>query len=314
MNIIKIVSFLLITFGLFLYFEITPKDLIEDIKKNINDIVGKKDLTLAEQIKKAKTKKKENYFESLVNETKEILVNNGTIGSFNKIIMASIISCIVGIVISLLINNLFIMPILALLFATFPFYFIKIQNVMYKNEIKGELETALSNITSSYMRYNTTFLDAVRENKDNIRYPLRASFEKFLFVSEHLNSNIKENLEELKKTINDDTFKEWVDGIIVSEEDYNLKATLTNIVNKFTDMRIINNELETKMYSPLRDYIYMVILTIASIPLFFIVNKEAVINYLNSYIGKIEITIVFIIIIITTAKVFKELKPTEYRS
>ena len=42
-------------------------------------------------------------------------------------------------------------------------------------------------------------------------------------------------------------------------------------------------------------------------------NSEAVMNYLSITLGKIELTIVFIILIVITAKVFNELKPAEYR-
>lgn len=314
MQIIKILSFIFLITGLFIKFDITPKTYIIDVIDNIKHLFGKHKDNLRERIKKAKLKKKDNYIEKLVNETKEIMVNNGTISSFNKLILASIIFCGVGVIISILINNIFLLPILTILLGLIPFYFIRIQNVIYKEEVKEELESALSNITSSYMRYNTTFLEAVEENVDNIRYPLKATFRKFIFTTEHINSNTKENLEQLKNAVNNDTYKEWVDGIIASEEDYNLKATLPNITNKFSDMRIINNELSTKMYAPLKDYIYMVLLTIFSVPLFYLFNKEAVIDYISLPLGKIEISVIFIVIIITTSKVAKELKPTEYRS
>lgn len=314
MNIIKTISFILIVIGLFIKFDITPKEYILDIIKTINNLKGKHKDTLREKIKKAKENKKENYFERIINETKEIMANNGTIGAFNKLIIISIILCITGIIISLLIENIFLLPILTVLFGLIPFYFVKIQNYIYKNEIRKELETALSSITSSYMRYNTTFLEAVKENIDTINYPLKATFQKFIITTEHINSNMKKNIEQLKGAINNDTYKEWIDGIIASEEDYNLKATLPNITNKFSNMRIINNELQTKMYEPLRDYVFMVIITILSIPIMFIFNSEAVINYLSLMIGKIELAIIFIIIIIITTRVIQELKPTEYRS
>ena len=185
--------------------------------------------------------------------------------------------------------------------------------MLYINEVKNELESALSNITTSYMKYNTTFLKAVKENIDQIKYPLKSSFERYIITTEHINSNTRENLLQLKNAVNDAVYREWIDGIMASEEDYNLKATLTNITNKFTDMRILNNELSTKMITPLRDYLMMVALTIGSIPIYAVFSTQAVIDYLNMTIGKIQLTVVLIIIIILSSKVAKELKPTEYR-
>ena len=314
MQIIYTLSFILLVMGLFIKFNITPKTYILDIIKLFNEARGKKKLNLRERIQKAKTIKKQNYFERLIIETKEIMINNGTISSFNKIIIASITFGIIGIILSLLFNNIFILPIITILMSLIPFYYIRIQNMLYISEVKKELETALSNITSSYMKFNTTFLEAVKDNIDNIKYPLKSSFKRYIITTEHISSNTKENLQQLKNAINDDTYKEWIDGIIASEEDYNLKATLPNIVNKFSDMRILNNELTTKMIQPLRDYIYMVMFLIISIPIFYLFNKETVMEYLTKPLGQIELTIILIVIIYTTAKVFKELKPAEYRS
>ena len=312
MKIIQIISFILFILGFSIKFNITPYNFIEDILNIIKDRTSNNKLSLREKIKKVKTSRKETYIERLINETKNIMANNGTIGSFNKIIITSIFLAIIGIIISIIINNIFILPIITILLALIPFYYIKIQSAIYKQEIRKELESALSSITSSYMKYNTTFIEAVKENIDSINNPLKNIFNRFIFTTEHINPNIKDNLIELKKSINHQTFQEWVDGIIASEEDYNLKATLPNITNKFTDMRIINNELTTKLYAPLKDYIYMVILNIVCIPLLYLFNKEAVRDYLNLPLGKIEIAIIMLIIIYTTIKVLNETRPTEY--
>lgn len=312
MKIIQIISFILFILGFSIKFNITPYNFIEDIINIIKERTNRNKLSLREKIKKVKTSRKETYIERLINETKNIMANNGTIGSFNKIIITSIFLAIIGIIISIMINNIFILPIITILLALIPFYYIKIQSAIYKQEIRKELESALSSITSSYMKYNTTIIEAVKDNIDSINNPLKNIFNRFIFTIEHINPNIKDNLIELKKAINHQTFQEWVDGIIASEEDYNLKATLPNITNKFTDMRIINNELTTKLYAPLKDYIYMVILNIVCIPLLYLFNKEAVRDYLNLPLGKIEIAIIMLIIIYTTIKVLNETRPTEY--
>ena len=314
MQIVKVFVFLFSITGLFIKFNITPKSWILDIYESFKKLAGKHNDSLRERIKKSKIKKKENYFERLISETKEIMANNGTIGSFNRVVLSSIVCCIVGIIISLLLDNIFILPVITIMLGLIPFYYVKVQAMIYREEVKKELETALSNITSSYMRLNTSFLEAVKENVDNIKNPLKATFQKYIITCEHINSNNRENLEQLKRAVNDDTYREWVDGVIASEEDYNLKATLSNITNKFSDMRIINNELSTKMFEPLRDYIYMVILVIISVPLFYLFNRDAVIDYLNLPLGKIEMTIIFVVIIIVSSKVARELRPAEYRS
>ena len=314
MQVIQIISFILFLIGICIKLDITPKNYIMDINEKYKNAKGQYKENLKERINNSKISKKEHYIERLINETKEIMANNGTIQYFNKVIFVSIILCIAGMILSLLLNNIFILPILTILFGLIPFYYVRLQSLLYKRKIKKELETALSNITSTYMKYNTTFLEAVKENIDGIRYPLKATFKRFVLTTEHINSNIKENIEQLKRAINDETYREWIDGIIASEDNYDLKATLPNIINKFSDMRIINQELSTKMYIPLKDYILMVVITVFSIPLFMLFNTDMVVNYMSSMAGKIEITIVLIVIIICTIRVLQELKPSEYRS
>lgn len=313
MYAVYIISFILLLIGFFIKFNISPKEYFIDLTENFLALKGKHKENLKQRISNAKKIKKAGYIERIINETKEIMINNGTVSNFNKLLNMSIIFCIIGVIISILLKNVFLMPMFVVIFGLIPFYYVKIQNIIYIDEVKNELEGALSNITSSYMRSNATFLEAVKENIDNIQYPLKTAFKKYVFTTEHISSNNRENLEQLKNAINDETYIEWVDGVIVSEEDYNLKAILPNITNKFSDMRIINNELNTKMYVPLKDYISMVALTILSIPLFFIFNRNAVIDYLNNTIGKIELAVILVIIIIVSAKVIKEIKPAEYK-
>ena len=51
--------------------------------------------------------------------------------------------------------------------------------------------------------------------------------------------------------IDNTVFQEWCDALIACQHDRSLKTTLTPIVSKLSDMRVVNGELETMDYDVL---------------------------------------------------------------
>ena len=83
-------------------------------------------------------------------------------------------------------------------------------------------------------------------------------------------------MDELRARIADDVFKEWVDALKACLYDRSLKTTLTPIVAKLSDMRIVNAELEYMVMEPRKEFITMVVLVVGNIPLLYFLNKGLV--------------------------------------
>lgn len=73
----------------------------------------------------------------------------------------------------------------------------------------------------------------------------------------------------MKSRIDNEVFQEWCDAIAACRYDRSLKTTLTPIVSKLSDMRIVNAELEYMVFEPRKEFIIMVILVIGNIPIMY---------------------------------------------
>lgn len=308
-------AFIFIVFALFLLFNIDIKDLIKEIVELKNSIkIKKKRKSLKALIFEARKEKHNNFITDFIDKTKLILIKENNLSNFKNLYLYSGVAGIIGVIVAIFVQNIFLIPIFFILFASFPFIYIQLK---YYNKRKGmnkDLESAVSNITYSYIRDNMNIAESVKENLNYIREPLRHNFEIFLYNYENINSNIKENLEELKSKIDNINFEEWIDTIINSIDDSNYKNALPYIVGKFSDERIINLELQTKMYEPIYEYILTVILVILSIPFTKFVGDGWYEVLVGTTFGKLLIALLFTTILVSSICVVRIMKPVEYRS
>ena len=64
---------------------------------------------------------------------------------------------------------------------------------------------------------------------------------------------------DMKTKIDNEVFHEWCDSLILCQSDRSLKSTLTPIVNKLSDMRVVNADLEYLITGPRKEFISMVV-------------------------------------------------------
>ncbi len=309
--IIKILSFMLFLIFFFSVFNINPADMFthlsDKLRFNKNKKKTLKDLTL--EIKK---KKKLKGYKKIKTETINILQAVGKEDSFNKIYTISIISAALGAIFSILIKNIFLLPVITIGFMLIPYWYVKVISAKWQKAINAELETALNIITTSYNR-NGNIINAIEENLDYINPPISNVFLSFYNKSQFINSNTKELLEDLKPKIDNPVFHEWVDALISCQDNKSLKSTLSPIVSKLSDMRMVTAELDYHLYIPLKEYITMMVLFLSNIPLMYFINR----NWFNTLFyttqGKILISILFIVVLFCTVKVINLIKPIDYR-
>ncbi|MEG2368180.1 MAG: hypothetical protein RSB53_08705, partial [Oscillospiraceae bacterium] len=163
-------------------------------------------------------------------ETKEVLRVTGKSGLFTVLCILAMILFVVGALVALTMKNTYLVPVLAVGLALLPFYYIKMTAGRHKKQISTELETALSIITTSYLRGKNTIIRAIEENLPYLNPPVSEVFRNFLLQAKLINSNTKEALEGLKNGVDNGVFHEWVDAVVACQDDYNLKSTLPPIV------------------------------------------------------------------------------------
>lgn len=309
MTILVTLAFLLAVTGSFILLSLSPFTFLEGLA----DYIRPQKTSMKSRIEKSRKNKQPKGLKPLFLETKEVLRITGKSGMFTALCILSMLLFVVGAMIALTMKNNYLVPVLAVGLALLPFYYVKLTAGRHKRQINTELETALSIITTSYLRGKNTIIRAIEENQPYLNPPAAEVFSNFLLQAKLINSNTKEALAGLKTGIDNAVFHEWVDAVIACQDDYNLKTTLPPIVAKLSDMRVVSAELDLLLFEPVKEYVTMVILLLGSIPLMYFLNKDWYQTLMFTEFGKVLLAICAGIIFLSVAAVAKHTRPIEYK-
>ena len=302
-----LVGFLLLCGATVLLLGLTPESITNDLMK----FVAPKQ-TLRDKVLIAKGRKKSKKLTAEILHIKEALDATGKGKQFTVACAASILLLVAGCIVAVVIDNYFLIPVLAVAFASLPFFYIKNTIAAYDRHVKEEMETALSIITTSYIR-SDDILGAVQENITYLKPPVRGIFQSFVGDAMMISSDLKTALRNLKEKIDDSIYEEWCDTLIACQDDRTLKDTLLPIVGKLTDVRIVNNELKTMLSEVKKEYWMMVCLVVGNIPLLYMLNESWYEALMFSVPGKIVLAICGVVILITALFMMKYTQPIEYK-
>lgn len=303
------IAFLFAATGIFLILGLSPFSFLE----GLTAFTRPKNPSLKSRIEQSRKNSRLKGLRLLVLETKEILWITGKSGMFSALCILSMILFTMGVLMALTMRNFYMIPVLAVGFSLLPFYYVKFTAGRYKKQVNMELETALSIITTSYLRGKDTIIRAIEENQPYLNPPVAEVFRNFLLQAKLINSNLKEALEQMKTGMDNAVFHEWTDAVIQCQDDYNLKSTLPPIVGKLSDMRVVSAELDLMLFEPVKEYITMVALLLGSVPLMRFLNREWYDILVSTEFGKFLMAVCGAVIFISIAAVARHTRPIEYR-
>lgn len=301
---LRILSFMALVVGAFKLLGLRFGELFENF---IN-----KPQNIKTQIEEVTNRKKKRFILSQIEEVSEIMRLTGREDKIPVIFIACGAFAIAGTIIASLLNNVFMIPILGLGMMALPIWYVKLTASHFRKDVSEELETALSIISTAYIR-NEDIVTAVEENISYLNPPIQNIFTDFLVQLKLIDSDVIKAIENLKTKVENDVFKEWCDALIQCQYDRNLKSTLTPIVTKLSDIRVVNMELELTLAEPRKEFIIMAILVIANIPLMYFLNKDWYAVLMYSTIGKLILAIDIAAVFICGAFVVKLTRPIEFR-
>ena len=164
----------------------------------------------------------------------------------------------------------------------------------------------------AYIR-NEDIVTAVEENIAYLNPPIKDVFADFLVQLKLIDSDVNKAIAGLKDKVDNDVFHEWCDALMLCQQDRSLKTTLTPIVTKLSDIRVVNSELELMLAEPRKEFIIMALLVIANIPIMYFLNKDWYDVLMHTTVGKIILSVDIAAIFISTAFVVKLTKPIEFK-
>lgn len=304
--IFSLMASLLLVAAVVLLLDLTPERITDDIMRLVSP-----EQTLRDKVLTVNGKKKSRRLAAELKYIGEALKASGKGKQFTLICALSVMLLIGGGIIAVLLDNPFLLPVMSSALSLLPFLYAKNTIGYYEKHIGEEMETALSIITSSYIRTDD-IIGAVSENITYLKPPIRDIFASFL-GDVSISADLKSALRSLKGKIDNDIFAEWCDTLIACQNDRTLKNTLLPVVGKLTDVRIVNNELRTMLYEPKKEYWMMVALLVGNIPLLYMLNKDWFGTLMYTLPGKIVLAVCGVVILVTALLMTKYTKPIEYK-
>ena len=303
---IQIVIFLLVAGGTMTLLNVYFKDFFQLAARG-------KPSTLKDDLDAILGKPAKGFFNRETVEIEQLLKTTGREGRFTMVKRLSLIGFSLGVLVSVLFNNLFLIPVLGAGFAFAPVWYLRSTAASYKKHLNEELETAISVITTSYLR-SEDLLKSVRENIPYLNPPVKSHFEAFLTESEMLNSNMISTINSLKMKIPNRIYHEWCNTLIQCQSDRSMKNTLSFSVQKFSDVRIIQSELEAIINEPKKEAFTMIFLVMANIPLLYVLNQSWFRTLLFTTPGKITLAICAALILFSITRVMQLSRPVDYKA
>ena len=184
---------------------------------------------IREKIRESTGKGKKGILRREILEAREVLEMTGRGGKFSVVCAASLMLFVAGAVAAGLLGSLILAPVLAAGFLFLPFWYVKLTAHHYKRDVSAELETALSVITTAYLR-TEDIVTAVEENIAYLNPPVSEVFRAFLVQVRMVDPDIDAALHAMKKRIDNEVFGEWCDALSDCQRNRSLKTTLVPIV------------------------------------------------------------------------------------
>ena len=302
-----ITAFLLTSAGIIALFDIPVP--IPSVKKLFR---GTDRTTLADDVAILSGHPPKGFFKRQNYETALILKATGRESRFETIKVLSAIGVCVGVFLAILLNNLFLIPVLGFAVGYLPFFYIRKTAGDYKKAMNEELERALSQVTTSYMRSND-IRKAVSENMTIIKEPVYTHFKEFLTATDCINPNVGAALETLKLRIPNPIFHEWINILLQCQTSRTMKYTLENTLQKFSDMKATEAKIQAGISEAKREAILMALMVVGNVPLLYLINKDWFNILLFTIQGKAALGISFAILLFSFIQIHKLSAPVEYR-
>lgn len=293
--------------GCFIYFQISPMIMLDEIM----GILSGRRLTYKDQVKDRKRKKKRSTFVDIIASSKKTLIISDKGNQFPVYCIISFAGAIAGILLGSLLGNPYVMPVFAIGFAYTPFLIVRLLSYSYQRKLNAELETALSIITTAYQN-NENFVAVVTENLHYIKHPIRKVFDEFVFQVE-INPSVATVVQAMSLKIVNDTWHEWCDTVTLCQSNKTLRSTLNPIINKFSDIRIVTEDLSYELYDPLKELVIMSSFLLLTPAFIFFASKEWYDLFMHTPVGQIIFAIDMAALFLCLHAGIIHSRPVEYR-
>lgn len=297
--------------GICLLLNIRIVDIVDFSRQQRQAIRRKRTLKSTAEAYGNKQKKHRFFVAAEIASARELLKETKKEKGYTRMIASCVVLSIVGILAAVfLLKNMIAVPVLGIVGMLIPIWQQKLYRNKYEKYVDVQLESAVSLVTTSYIRGNN-IIEAVKENISSFDDIIKEPFERFV-AETAINPDITDCIKNLQASFKNSIFYEWCDVLIKTYENSEVKENLVAVAKKFSTVRIIQSELDAETANTLSDYIILILTVIAIYPLVWLVNKTWFAMYLNTVAGHVCVVISCVVVVYAVAKVISLLRPVKF--
>lgn len=168
------------------------------------------------------------------------------------------------------------------------------------------LASTMMILSNSYV-VTEDFIKSVRDNMSILEYP--DPFRYFLTYVTMMDASVEAGLRRMEAQVRNNYFSQWIDALILAQEDRSLKYVTVSVVDSMHDVLSVQAESDAAMYSVWRDYL-MTLIMIFSVPLIFrFALPDAYITLTTSVAGQGMFILLLTAVVFSVFKALKINKP-----
>ena len=146
-----------------------------------------------------------------------------------------------------------------------PLLWLSFRETSSRSTEMDRLASSMMILSNSYL-ITEDFLTSVKENLEVLEAP--EPFSDFYTYASYMDSSLRTGLQRMDQRVGNSYFSQWVDALIMAQEDRSLKYVTVSVVQSLNDALQVQRESDAAMYAVWRDY-FLVLILIFSTPLVF---------------------------------------------
>jgi hypothetical protein len=206
----------------------------------------------------------------------------------------------------LLFSHTFFAVAVGVLGAISPQLFLRIKLTQSKSQRVEKLHSSMLILSNSYI-VTEDFIQSVRDNLNVLEYP--APFRDFLTYTNYIDGSITTGLRRMEAQVNNDYFSQWVNVLILAQDDRNMKYVTMSVVDAMADVRQAQRESDTAMYAIWREYFTVLSLIFAAPLIFRVLMRDAYTVLVTTLPGQFLLALLLAAVVFSLARAYRLNKP-----
>jgi hypothetical protein len=206
----------------------------------------------------------------------------------------------------LLFSHTFFAVVVGVLGAISPQLYLRFKLTQAKSQRVEKLHSSMLILSNSYV-VTEDVIQSVRDNLNVLEYP--APFRDFITYTNYINSSIKTGLRRMEAQVSNDYFSQWVNVLIMAQDDRNMKYITMSVVDAMNDVRQAQRESDTAMYAIWREYFTVLSLIFAAPLIFRVLMKDAYTVLVTTLPGQVLLTLLLAAVVFSLVRAYRLNKP-----